>query len=112
MKSLFGTWSAPSSGGSAVLEDDRRYNDRQKVLTRVHIRPVDAPTEEKIGTTLDLSRDGLYFIVRSGSYAIGNRLVITLPEAKSQWTCEVVRTEWLPNGGQGVAVVRVSGLIS
>ncbi len=95
-----------------MLEDDRRFNQRNKVLTRVCIRRAEAPQDEKTGTTLDLSRDGLYFVIRSGAYAVGDRLLIFLPEANSHWTCEVVRTEWLPNGAQGVGVLRSSALIS
>src|SRR3954467_4861478 len=112
MKSAYENVSALCSGGATALDDDRRYNQRNKVLTRVHIRRADAPQDDKVGTTLDISRDGLYFVVRSGSYEIGNRLLISIPEAKSGWTCEVVRTEFLPNGGQGVGVLRLSGLIS
>jgi hypothetical protein len=92
-----------------VAEDERRYNERNQFLTRVHIRQMDCPGIERVGTTQDLSRDGLYFVVRSHHYQVGMRLRVSLPEAKSEWTCEVVRIEPLPNGGQGVAVVRISG---
>lgn len=94
---------------SAVAEDERRYNERNRFLTRVHIRQMDCLGVERVGTTQDLSRDGLYFIVRSHHYKVGMRLRVSLLEAKSEWTCEVVRTEPLPNGAQGVAVVRISG---
>jgi len=100
--------SAPVSS-SAIDEDERRYNERNKLLMRVQIRPLNAPGAQQCGTTQDLSRDGLYFVVRSQHYSIGTRLLVSLPDAKSEWTCEVVRTEPLPNGGQGVAVVRIAG---
>ena len=94
---------------SAVTEDERRYNERNKLLTRVHIRQLNRQEAQQAGTTQDLSRDGLYFVVRSQLYSVGMKLLVSLPEAKSEWTCEVVRTESLPNGGQGVAVVRIAG---
>ncbi len=99
--------SAPVS--SAIAEDERRYNDRNKFLTRVQIRPLNASGPQQFGTTQDLSRDGLYFVVRSQLYSVGMQLLVSLPDAKSDWACEVVRTEPLPNGGQGVAVVRIAG---
>jgi len=98
--------SAPVST-SAVAEDERRYNERNSLLTRVHIRRLGHPGGEEQGTTQDLSRDGVYFTVRSQRYEVGMRVLVTLPDAKVEWTCEVVRIEPLPNGGQGVAVVRV-----
>jgi PilZ domain-containing protein len=93
---------------SSVAEDERRYNDRNRFLTRVLVRNMDGSGEERPGMTQDLSRDGLYFVVRVQDYAVGMRLRVTLPETKSEWICEVVRIESLPNGGQGVAVVRVA----
>jgi hypothetical protein len=100
--------SAPVTS-SAVAEDERRYNERNKFLTRVQIRPLNRPGPQQLGTTQDLSRDGLYFVVRSQQFNVGMQLLVSLPDAKSEWTCEVVRTEPLPNGGQGVAVVRIAG---
>ena len=92
----------------SVTEDDRRYNDRNQFVTRVVVRQLDGDGVEQHGTTQDLSRDGLYFVVRSHHYTVGMRVLVTLPETKSEWACEVVRIEALPNGGQGVAVVRAS----
>jgi PilZ domain len=99
--------SKPTSAATAV-EEDRRYNTRNRVLTRVQIRRMDAPHIEDVGTTQDLSRDGIYFVVRSQDYKIGMRVLVTLSDTQTQWTCEVVRIEQLPNGGQGVAVTRVA----
>jgi hypothetical protein len=93
-----------SSSGSAETADDRRYNGRNKFLAPIEIRELDPPHRQCAGTLRDMSRDGLYFIVRSHDYAIGTRLHLTLPRSGSEWTCEVVRMETLPNGGQGVGV--------
>jgi hypothetical protein len=98
------------ASSSALAEEDRRYNERNQFLTRVQIRRLDQPHVERMGTTQDLSRDGLYFVVRSHDYTIGMKLRLTLPDAKSEWIGEVVRTECLPNGGQGVGVIRIPDL--
>ena len=92
------------SSGSAETEEDRRFNGRNRFLVQIQIRQIDPPHGERLGTMSDLSRDGLYFVVRSHDYAIGTRLQLTLPHSRSEWTCEVVRTERLPHGGQGVGI--------
>ena len=97
---------------STVADDERRCNDRNKFLTRVHVRKLDAPHSERMATTQDISRDGIYFVVRASDYAVDMRLMVTLPDAKVKWTCRVVRIDALPNGGQGVAVVRIADLAS
>jgi hypothetical protein len=93
-----------TSSGSTETEEDRRFNDRNRFLAQIQICQIDPPHSERLGTMRDLSRDGLYFVVRSYDYAIGTRLRLTMPHSKSEWTCEVVRTEKLPHGGQGVGV--------
>jgi hypothetical protein len=92
------------SSAAQAEEDDRRFNGRNKFLAEVQIRSMDPPHRECVATMRDLSRDGMYFVVRSHNYEIGARLRLTLPRSGSEWTCEVVRTETLPNGGQGVGV--------
>jgi PilZ domain len=94
----------PAASSAAQAEEDRRFNGRNKFLAQVQIRSIDPPHRECVGTMRDLSRDGMYFVVRSHNYAIGARLHLTLPRSGSEWTCEVVRTETLPSGGQGVGV--------
>jgi PilZ domain len=93
-----------ASTAGAAEEEDRRFNDRSRFLKPIHIRQLDPPHSERMGTMRDLSRDGLYFVVHSHNYAVGTRLNLTIPESDSAWTGEVVRTETLPNGGQGVGV--------
>jgi hypothetical protein len=101
---FFESYASGKSSAASLAEEDRRYNGRNRFVTRLQIRRMDRPQEEVAGTTQDLSRDGLYFIVRSPQYEVGMVLNLTLPASQSQWTCEVVRTESLPNGGQGVGV--------
>ena len=84
-----------------VLVDDRRYDDRIKCLKHIRVRGVDSSREE-VGTMTDLSRDGLFFTVRSHDYRVGMELWLSINDAA--WMCEVVRIELLPSGSTGVGV--------
>jgi hypothetical protein len=86
------------------LDEDRRCNGRTKFLKHVRVERLDSPHSEQLGTMINLSRDGLYFTVHAADYKVGWQLRVTLLEAKSDWQCEVVRTERLPNGRLGVGV--------
>jgi hypothetical protein len=92
----------------STLVEDRRFNERTRLLTAVQIRQVGAAGTaldcEQYATLIDLSRDGLYFTARSHEYQVGAQLHLTLVESNSECTGEVVRTEALPNGSQGVGV--------
>jgi hypothetical protein len=90
--------------GAALLPEDRRSNTRAKFLKNIRIHHVDSANYEKIGTMVDLSRDGLYFIARSDYFQVGMELRLILPNSDSECRCEVVRTERLPNGRKGVGV--------
>src|SRR5665213_4055893 len=87
-----------------VAEEDRRCNGRAKFMKRICIRRAGCSGNEEAGTMIDLSRDGLYFTARSHDYVIGTELRLNLPSTGAEWTCEVVRTEVLPNGSLGVGV--------
>ena len=84
-----------------VLDDDRRYDDRIKCLKHIRVRGVDSSREE-VGTMTDLSRDGLFFTVRSHDYRVGMELWLSINDAA--WMCEVVRIELLLSGSTGVGV--------
>jgi PilZ domain len=91
-----------------ALEDDRRWNKRNKLLKNVRIYRQNNPScPEKTGTVIDVSREGLYFTVQSNDYQIGMELRLIVPEAKTECMCEVVRIETLPGGRTGIGV-RVS----
>lgn len=84
-------------------EEDRRSDERTKVLKPVLIRHLNSsPEDEVAGTLVDLSRDGLCFTVRSDEYRVGMELHLTFPDAGSECSCEVVRTERLLNGRIGI----------
>lgn len=89
---------------AALLPEDRRFNKRTRVLKNIRILHVDPSNYEEIGTMVDISRDGLYFIARSDYFQVGMELRLILPTSGSECKCEVVRTERLPNGRKGVGV--------
>jgi hypothetical protein len=104
MKPL-GDKSLPFSEVDALaLAEDRRWNERNKLLKNVRILQMDPTRGEEIGTVVDISRDGLYFTAQSAEYQIGMPLRLIVPDAKTACTCEVVRTELLPGGRTGVGV--------
>jgi hypothetical protein len=124
MPSTFTLKKAPAAPAAALADEDRRSNDRAKFMKPIRIRrqnpsPAGSPTgtpagagiesgSEELGTMIDLSRDGLYVTARSHDYPLGTQLRLQLPSTGSEWTCEVVRTEVLPNGslGMGVRIIR------
>jgi hypothetical protein len=124
MPSTFTLKKAPAAPNSLLTDEDRRCNDRAKFMKPIRIRrqnsspagslagfSTGADTEsgsEELGTMIDLSRDGLYVTARSHDYPLGTQLRLQLPSTGSEWTCEVVRTEVLPNGslGMGVRILR------
>ena len=71
--------------------------------------PKDAPFEE-IGTTKNVSRDGVYFATQRSSYYLGMRLFVTLPyhspinPLNHEYLGQVARVDDLGNGQYGVAV--------
>jgi len=87
-----------------MLLSDRRSNDRAKFLKQIRVRATNPAREEELGTMIDLSRDGLYFTIRSHHYEVGMELRVTLPVTQSGWTCQIMRTELLPNGSLGIGV--------
>jgi len=89
---------------AAALEEERRWNERNKLVKSVRILQLVPSCREEMGTVIDISRDGLYFTVLSDDYQVGKKLRLIVPDAKTACTCEVVRTERLPGGHTGVGV--------
>jgi hypothetical protein len=89
---------------TAVAEEDRRSNDRNRFTTLIRIRRQNSSRDEEVGTIIDLSRDGFFFAARSHDYPLGTELLLHIPATGAEWTCEVVRTELLPNGSLGIGV--------
>jgi hypothetical protein len=87
---------------AAVLNEDRRLNDRAKLLKEIGIRLAEAPNAEETGTLIDLSRDGLYFTGSSTDYRVGMEVCLTLAHTGAQCKCEIVRIEQLRQGRFGI----------
>jgi hypothetical protein len=116
MNSTLSTLTLKKAPAAVLTDEDRRSNDRAKFMKAIRIcrqgpsgnGSGTGPSSEEVGTMIDLSRDGLYVTARSHDYPLGTQLLLQLPSTGSEWTCEVVRTEVLPNGslGMGVRIIR------
>ena len=93
-----------------IAESEHRASRRIKIS-----RPLLAPSlrsenkEEEVQTTLNTSRDGLYFRTRAKHYYVGMRVSVILGYARTD-CCnstsfgEVVRIDRLKDGSFGIAV--------
>src|ERR1700693_2866605 len=89
------------SSAIATVED-RRTHDRLKLMKTMHISYFDSELTQEIATVVDISRQGLYFTVRSGPYCIGMEMKVTIPSLGFEGVCKVVRIEELPSGDVGI----------
>ena len=90
-------------------EGERRRGRRLKLSRALLARPSDPQYTEEVQTTLNSSRDGLYFTTRAKHYHVGMRLSVTLGYAptdpcNSASLGEIVRIEKLKDGSFGIAV--------
>lgn len=89
---------------------DARRSPRVKISEPVHLRPSDTEYGEEVRTTLNASRDGLYFTTWAEHYYEGMRMLVTFPycswndRLNTQYLAEVLRVERLSAGNFGVAV--------
>lgn len=91
--------------------EDRRRTERVAVSLPVHVCSSDGEIDkfEEVSTTLNASRDGLYFSSDIQSYKPGMSLVVTFPfshapERNVYFFGKVVRIDKLPEGRFGIAV--------
>lgn len=82
--------------------EDRRIHDRLTLMKTIHISCLDAGLAEETATVVDISREGLYFTVRSRHYRIGMEVRVTIPSLQFEGICRVVRIEELPSGCLGI----------
>ena len=91
---------------------EHRKSRRVKMAKPVRVRPSD-PLEdhfEDTPTSVNASKEGIYFISRRKGYYKGMRVFVTFPFTSPhdpmnlEYVAEVVRIEELPNGKSGVAV--------
>lgn len=91
--------------------EDRRRTERVPVSLPVHVSSSDGAIDkfEEVSTTLNASRDGLYFSSDTQSYKVGMALVVTFPyslapERNVHFFSKIVRIDTLPEGRVGIAV--------
>jgi hypothetical protein len=82
--------------------DDRRTHDRLKLMKTMNISSINSASVSETATVVDISREGLYFTVRSGIYQKGMDLRVTIPSLGFEAITKVVRIEELPGGFVGV----------
>jgi hypothetical protein len=101
----------PNTG--SIPRRERRHNRRVALSLELRIRPLgfgDTPFEE-VRTTLNVSRNAIYFLTSLNSYHKGMRLLITsahgpyVGSGKWEDTGEVTRIEHRRDGRYGVAVL-------
>jgi hypothetical protein len=95
----------------AVAERERRRTRRTKVSRPVLASPVDPKYEhkEEVQSSVNSSRDGLYFTTQAQHYYVGMHVNVTLGYAPNdpcnyQSLGEVVRIDRLEDGHFGIAV--------
>ena len=97
--------------------DEKRRSRRAKIGRPVKVRPSDPRDEhfEDIPTSVNASKEGIFFLTKNSKYYVGMRLFVTFPftsahdPLSSEYVARVVRVETLPNNGKyGVAVELLS----
>jgi PilZ domain len=88
---------------------DARRTPRAKLRQSVRIRPFDQHCPPEVCTTVNLSRQGIYFETPIGHYFAGMGIAVTRNFAPDdplsrEEVGEVVRVERLQNGKWGIAV--------
>jgi PilZ domain len=91
--------------------EDRRRTERVPVSLPVHVCSSDGAIDkfEEVSTTLNASRDGVYFSSDIQTYKVGMSLVVTFPfshapERNVHFFGKVVRIDALPESRFGIAV--------
>jgi len=92
-----------------AAEKERRAGRRIKIPRAILARPSDPNYKEEVQTTLNSSRDGLYFRTNAKHYYVGMRVNMILgyePNGPCNSTSfgQVVRVDRLEDGSFGIAV--------
>jgi hypothetical protein len=88
---------------------ERRQARRENVSETVLIHPCDPECTEEVCTTLNVSRNGLYFATAEEHYFPGMNVIVTLSfrtdsQIPQQYIGDVVRLERLEDSKWGVAI--------
>lgn len=99
--------------------DERRRTERVDVSlpVRVCFSNGTAGQFEEVSSTLNASRDGLYFATKCQAYKPGMSLLVTfpfshVPEHNVHFFGKVVRVNVLPDGSFGIAVELVTTIVN
>jgi|SRR5689334_3559791 PilZ domain-containing protein len=87
---------------TSISAEDRRTHDRLTLMKTIQISCLDPAGTQETATVVDISREGLYFTVRSRHYQIGMEMRVTIPSLEFEGVCRVVRIEELPSGCLGI----------
>jgi hypothetical protein len=91
---------------------DKRRSRRAKIARTLRVRPSEPRDEhfEDLPTSVNASKEGVFFMTRRDKYYVGMRVFVTFPYSSAhdpmncEYVAKVVRIEKLPNGKFGVAV--------
>jgi len=91
---------------------DKRRSRRAKIAKPLRVRPSEPRDEhfEDLPTSINASKEGIYFQTRRENYYKGMRVFVTFPftshhdPMNCEYVAEVVRVESLPNNRFGVAL--------
>jgi|SRR5271154_1611894 len=102
---------------TVAVDPDKQYAElrrsrRAKIARPVRVRPSEPRDDhfEDLPTSVNASKEGIYFISRREAYYPGMRVFVTFPYSSPhdpmncEYVAEVVRVEKLANGKSGVAV--------
>jgi hypothetical protein len=90
----------------------KRRNRRAKIVKPLRVRPSEPRDDhfDDMPTSVNASKDGIYFVTRKSNYYKGMRVFVTFPFASAhdpmncEYVAEVVRVETLANSKFGVAL--------
>lgn len=93
----------------SVDPQNRRQSPRVTISKPVRVRPSDTAYQEEVQTTLNTSRDGLYFITTAKHYFVGMRVRVIFPYtptelSNSEYFAEIVRMERVAVDRLGIGV--------
>jgi PilZ domain len=96
-----------------VDQHERRRTRRVRMKQPLRVRPADPKDGrlgEELGTSKDVSQDGVYFVTQRQAYYQGMRLFVMVPYDSSarqqnyEYFGEVIRIDDLGNDQRGVAI--------
>ena len=104
--------STPGTGAGELAYPVKRRSRRVKMTRPVRVRPSEPRDEhfEDHTTSINVSKEGIYFQTRKTGYYKGMRVFVTFPFSSQHdpmncdYVAEVVRVEELPNKKFGIAV--------